>query len=88
MFCEKNPNKFGFSDTAFAIFILMASPRLKSDRFFTSCYTEQYYTKIGLDWIGNPIRQRTERLHPELRGAIRPGENPFAPWEVKPAGKA
>jgi len=27
---------FGFSDTAFRIFILMASRRLKSDRFFTN----------------------------------------------------
>ena len=30
---------FGFSDTAFRIFILMASRRLKSDRFFTNDYS-------------------------------------------------
>src|SRR5262249_44534762 len=34
MHCEEKPPKFGFSDTAFRIFILMASRRLKSDRFF------------------------------------------------------
>ena len=34
MFAEPKPTGFGFSDTAFRIFILMASRRLKSDRFF------------------------------------------------------
>ena len=39
MLGEKIPPGFGFSDTAFRIFILMASRRLKSDRFFTNDYT-------------------------------------------------
>src|SRR5262249_44833407 len=33
MHCETKAPGFGFSDTAFRIFILMASRRLKSDRF-------------------------------------------------------
>ena len=32
---ETPPAGFGFSDTAFRVFVLMASRRLKSDRFFT-----------------------------------------------------
>jgi hypothetical protein len=36
MYAEPLPPGFGFSDTAFRVFILMASRRLKSDRFFTS----------------------------------------------------
>ena len=35
LFAEHCPKGFGFSDTAFRIFILMASRRLNSDRFFT-----------------------------------------------------
>jgi hypothetical protein len=35
MFAEDLPGGFGFSDTAFRIFILMASRRLQSDRFLT-----------------------------------------------------
>jgi Animal haem peroxidase len=35
MYAEPLPPGFGFSDTAFRAFILMASRRLKSDRFFT-----------------------------------------------------
>ena len=35
LYAEPLPKGFGFSDTAFRVFILMASRRLKSDRFFT-----------------------------------------------------
>ena len=35
MFAERRPTGFAFSDTAFRIFILMASRRLNSDRFFS-----------------------------------------------------
>ena len=38
LYAEPQPKGFGFSDTAFRIFILMASRRLKSDRFFTRDY--------------------------------------------------
>ena len=53
MHAETPPKGFGFSDTAFRVFILMASRRLKSDRFLTDCYTEEYYTKTGLQWIAD-----------------------------------
>ena len=39
MLAEPLPPGFGFSDTAFRIFILMASRRLRSDRFFTNDYS-------------------------------------------------
>ena len=35
LLAETPPEGFGFSDTAFRIFILMASRRLQSDRFLT-----------------------------------------------------
>ena len=53
MFAEPKPTGFGFSDTAFRIFILMASRRLKSDRFFGNDYTPEVYTPEGMDWIEN-----------------------------------
>ena len=39
MYAETAAEGFGFCDTAFRIFILMASRRLKSDRFFTTDFT-------------------------------------------------
>jgi hypothetical protein len=38
MYAEEPPPGFAFSDTAFRVFILMASRRLQSDRFFTADY--------------------------------------------------
>ena len=51
LYAETPPPGFGFSDTAMRIFILMASRRLKSDRFFTTDYTPAVYTPEGMAWI-------------------------------------
>ena len=51
MFGERLPKGFGFSDTAFRIFILMASRRLKSDRFYTVDFTPRMYTPEGMQWL-------------------------------------
>src|SRR5262249_22305838 len=53
MYAETPPPGFGFSDTAFRVFILMASRRLKSDRLFTNDFTPSVYTQPGIDWIDN-----------------------------------
>jgi hypothetical protein len=51
MYAEPKPPGFGFSDTAFRVFILMASRRLESDRFFTSDFRPEIYTEAGFDWV-------------------------------------
>lgn len=81
MFAEDLPKGFGFSDTAFRIFILMASRRLKSDRFFTKDYTAEVYTQFGLDWIDqNTMIDVLRRHYPSLSPALSGVENAFAPW--------
>ena len=71
MYAETPPEGFGFSDTAFRVFILMASRRIKSDRFFTDCFTEEYYTKTGMKWIDdNSMVTVLERHYPELAPAL------------------
>ncbi|MEX0345553.1 MAG: peroxidase family protein [Rhizobiaceae bacterium] len=47
------PHGFAISETQFHIFILNASRRLFSDRFFTSSYRPEFYTSFGLDWVNN-----------------------------------
>ncbi len=82
MLGEKLPPGFGFSDTAFRIFILMASRRLKSDRFFTNDYTPETYTPQGIEWVeGNLMGDVIRRHHPELAPALEGSENAFAPWQ-------
>ncbi|HCH66917.1 MAG TPA: peroxidase [Deltaproteobacteria bacterium] len=81
MFAETPPEGFGFSDTAFRIFILMASRRLKSDRFFTNDYTADVYTQEGLDWIeSNTMKSVLIRHFPRLTASLRDVENAFFPW--------
>jgi heme peroxidase len=81
MLGEKMPPGFGFSDTAFRIFILMASRRLKSDRFFTNDYSPETYTQQGIEWVeGNLMGDVIRRHHPELAPALEGSENAFAPW--------
>jgi hypothetical protein len=81
LYAEAPPAGFGFSDTAFRVFILMASRRLKSDRFFTRDYTPEVYTQTGLDWIDeNSFVTVLLRHYPGLEPALRGVENGFAPW--------
>jgi hypothetical protein len=81
MFAEPKPTGFGFSDTAFRIFILMASRRLKSDRFFGPDYTPEVYTQVGMDWIeNNSMVDVLLRHYPALSSALRGVTNAFAPW--------
>ena len=81
LYAETPPPGFGFSDTAFRIFILMASRRLKSDRFFTTDFTPEVYSPAGLDWINkNGMTSILLRHYPELAPALRGVANPFAPW--------
>jgi hypothetical protein len=82
LLAEPLPPGFGFSDTAFRIFILMASRRLKSDRFFTDDYSPEVYTLEGLDWVEHTgMREVLLRHHPELAPALEGTDNAFAPWK-------
>ncbi len=81
MQAEQPPKGFGFSDTAFRIFILMASRRLKSDRFFTNDYRPEVYTQVGFDWVNNTtMKDVLLRHYPELQPVIGDVERVFAPW--------
>jgi hypothetical protein len=47
------PHGFAISETQFVVFILNASRRLYSDRFFTSSFRPEFYTKLGVDWVND-----------------------------------
>jgi hypothetical protein len=84
LYAEDLPEGFGFSETAFRIFILMASRRLQSDRFFTTDYNEKTYTKTGLRWIeDNNMRTVLRRHIPALGPVLSQVDNAFKPWPKK-----
>jgi hypothetical protein len=81
MFAEKRPQGFAFSETAFRIFIVMASRRLNSDRFLTEDFKPEVYTQVGMDWIrDNTMITVLLRHYPQLRSALRGVDNAFTPW--------
>ncbi len=81
MYAEPVPPGFGFSDTAFRVFILMASRRLKSDRFFTDDFRPEVYTQTGIDWVNKTkMKDVLLRHYPELEPALEGMPNAFLPW--------
>ncbi|KAH8723389.1 heme peroxidase [Phaeosphaeriaceae sp. PMI808] len=80
--CEPLPKGFGFSDTAFRVFILMASRRLKSDRFIAGEWNKGMYSDLGMQWIqGQGMKDVLGRHFPELKDVLTQSGNPFAPWK-------
>jgi hypothetical protein len=81
LFAETPPDGFGFSDTAFRIFILMASRRLQSDRFLTVDFRPEIYSPLGMDWIANNGMTSVIQRHcPDLAAALPRDASAFAPW--------
>src|SRR5204863_4637654 len=81
LFAEPLPEGFGFSETALRIFVLMASRRLKSDRFFTDDYRSEVYTEFGLDYLKkNSMPHVLKRHYPQLSPALAGVDNAFQPW--------
>lgn len=75
------PKYFGFGETAFQIFVLMATRRLQSDRFFTEDYTAEMYTQQGLDWIDKTNMKNVLLRHfPSLELPLKDVKNAFNPW--------
>ena len=89
LYAEPLPDGFGFSETAFRIFILMASRRLKSDRFFTDDYRAELYSEFGLDYIKqSTMLSLLKRHYPAITPALEGVDNAFHPWkEVKTAAQ-
>jgi hypothetical protein len=47
------PHGYAISETQFVVFILNASRRLYSDRFFTRNFRKEFYSQLGFDWVNN-----------------------------------
>jgi hypothetical protein len=81
MYAEPLPPGFGFSETAFRVFILMASRRLKSDRFLAENYIPEIYTSTGIRWVEDTTMSDVLHRHfPTLAPALEKIDNAFAPW--------
>jgi hypothetical protein len=82
---ETPPQGFGFSDTAFRIFILMATRRLQSDRFLNVDFRPEVYSPLGIDWVqSNSMTSVILRHCPEVAAFVPRSTSAFAPWRLVP----
>ena len=75
------PDGYGFGETAFQVFTLMASRRLLSDRFYTVDFRPEVYTQAGFDWVARrTMKNLIEEHYPALVGSTGIPANAFKPW--------
>lgn len=80
-YLEPKPRGFGFSDTAFRVFIVMASRRLKSDRFLSTNFNAETYSQWGIDHVQDTsFKQVLLRHFPDLAPAMENVKCAFKPW--------
>jgi hypothetical protein len=79
----QRPTCYGFGETLFQVFLVMATRRLHGDLFFTEKYTPAVYTQLGLDWVdAASMKTVLLRHHPELADSgLANVSNAFYPWE-------
>jgi Animal haem peroxidase len=77
---KDRPDGFAFGLVPFHIFVVMASRRIFSDRFFQEDFDALHYTKWGVNYVNNiDLRTVLLRHFPEYKGIIP--ENPFMNWK-------
>ncbi|KAJ4892615.1 Alpha-dioxygenase 1 [Raphanus sativus] len=89
LMAEKKIKGFAISETAFNIFLLMATRRLEADRFFTSDFNETTYTKKGLEWVNTTenLKDVFDRHYPEMTDRWMNSESAFSVWDSPPVAK-
>ncbi|KAK7844720.1 alpha-dioxygenase 2 [Quercus suber] len=83
---EKKIKGFAISETAFFIFLLIASRRLEADRFFTSNFNSKTYTKKGLEWVNKTetLKDVIDRHFPEMTKKWMTCSSAFSVWDSMP----
>ncbi|XP_062111993.1 alpha-dioxygenase PIOX [Humulus lupulus] len=86
LLAEKKIKGFAISETAFVIFLLMASRRLEADRFFTSNFNNETYTKKGLEWVNKTenLKDVLDRHYPEMAAKWMNSSSAFSVWDSPP----
>ncbi|VVA96076.1 unnamed protein product [Arabis nemorensis] len=89
LMAEKKIKGFAISETAFNIFLLMATRRLEADRFFTSDFNKTTYTKKGLEWVNTTetLKDVFDRHYPEMTDKWMNSESAFSVWDSPTATK-
>ncbi|TYI30711.1 hypothetical protein E1A91_A05G391400v1 [Gossypium mustelinum] len=86
LMAEKKIKGFAISETAFIVFLLMATRRLEADRFFTSDFNEETYTKKGFEWVNTTesLKDVLDRHYPEIPKKWINSTSAFSVWDSPP----
>nr|POF06651.1 alpha-dioxygenase 2 [Quercus suber] len=86
LMAEKKIKGFAISETAFFLFILIASRRLEADRFFTSSFNSKTYTQKGLEWVNKTeaLKDVIDRHFPEMTRKWMTCSSAFSVWDSMP----
>ncbi|KAK4774469.1 hypothetical protein SAY86_009404 [Trapa natans] len=80
---EKKIKGFAISETAFFIFLLVASRRLEADRFFTTNFNAETYTEKGLEWVNKTetLKDIIDRQFPGTTKKWMRCSSAFSVWD-------
>ncbi|KAG8484148.1 hypothetical protein CXB51_022954 [Gossypium anomalum] len=83
---EKKIKGFAISETAFFIFLLIASRRLEADRFFTTNFNPKTYTEKGLEWVNKTetLKDVIDRHFPDMTAKWMRCSSAFSVWSAPP----
>ncbi|XP_024022161.1 alpha-dioxygenase 2 [Morus notabilis] len=83
---EKKIKGFAISETAFYIFLLIASRRLEADRFFTTDFNSETYTEEGLKWVNTTetLKDVIDRHFPDMARKWMRCSGAFSVWDSMP----
>ncbi|CAI9113502.1 OLC1v1014114C1 [Oldenlandia corymbosa var. corymbosa] len=86
---EKKIKGFAIGETAFFIFLLIASRRLEADRFFTTNFNSVAYTEKGLEWVNTTetLKDVIDRHFPEMTKKWMRSTSAFSVWHSEPNPK-
>ncbi|XVE83913.1 hypothetical protein DITRI_Ditri16bG0126300 [Diplodiscus trichospermus] len=86
LMAEKKIKGFAICVTAFFIFLVMATRRLEADRFFTSNFNEETYTKKGFEWVNTTesLKDVLDRHYPEITKKWMNSTSAFSVWDAPP----
>ncbi|XP_030521894.2 alpha-dioxygenase 2-like isoform X1 [Rhodamnia argentea] len=83
---EEKIKGFAISETAFFIFLMVASRRLEADRFFTTNFNARTYTEKGLEWVNTTetLKDVIDRHFPDMTRKYMRSSSAFAVWDSLP----
>ncbi|XP_077220767.1 alpha dioxygenase isoform X3 [Tasmannia lanceolata] len=83
---EEKIKGFAISETAFFIFLLIASRRLEADRFFTTNFNARTYTEKGLEWVNKSesMKDVINHHYPHITSKWIKSSSAFSVWNSMP----